>query len=180
MFNAHLKFETIIIEDSSNLLYVLPSIGKDVRYINLGEQAGLGAAIKTGIRVARYEDVLLLPADMSYELEIIPRLCASAAPLVIGSKYHGRAIRQRPLTVKLVSRLFHLWLALRYGVHEDATGIALYRKSVIAPLLDECPSDDVWFYVELIRAAHRAGISITEIPAEVHDLRKRGITRWLS
>lgn len=166
--------EFIILENGSKNL-----AGKlnwnEARYIQRDER-GLGWALREGIRRATYEKVIFLPADMSYDLDFVPRALdrlQNGTDIVIGSKMVKGSEVKRPLTRKVVSELYSLYVNVFHGLNiSDATGTKGFKKSRVEPLLDSCGKDGIAFEIQLLKAARKKGLRIREIPVKVEDFRK--------
>jgi glycosyltransferase involved in cell wall biosynthesis len=89
MAEARLEGEIIVVDDGST--DGTPSEvtrSQDVRLIQHPYNKGYGAALKTGIRQARYDIILILDADGTYPCEMIPRLAAEIGPydMAVGAR----------------------------------------------------------------------------------------------
>lgn len=169
------EYEVVIVENGSAELEDIPG----TRYYQV-EPAGLGLALKYGILKANNENVFYLPADMSYDLSFVDFAMQEEADLVIGSKKVKGSVVDRPITGKMASFLYTIWVRLGKGVHvKDVTGVKRYRRTRLLPLVLQCVSPGIGFEVELVLKMEKAGLQIKEIPVVVHDREKRGVLRWV-
>lgn len=168
------KLDIMLVENGSSLLGKMPG----TRYYSMKE-AALGDALRLGIRNAKYEDVFFLPADMSFDLSFVRAALLQDSDMVIGSKSVKGSVVKRPLNRKIISRVYNWKTRIVDRVHvKDVTGVKLYRKSKIVPLLKACRSSGIAFEVELVRQAEMHGLRVSEIPVVVRDYRERGMLRW--
>ncbi|MDE1854533.1 MAG: glycosyltransferase [Thaumarchaeota archaeon] len=166
--------EFIILENGSKNL-----AGKfaytEARYVQR-DQPGLGWALREGIRRSSNEKVVFLPADMSYDLDFVPRALThlqNGTDIVIGSKMVKGSEVERPLKRKVLSELYSFYVNYVHNLSIlDVTGTKGFKKSKVAPLLDSCGKDGIAFEVQLLKAAKKAGLRVKEIPVKVNDFRK--------
>jgi len=86
-----LPHEIIVVDDGSEDRTAQVLEGKAVRLLQHGVNRGYGAALKTGIRAARYRHVAILDADGTYEEEAILRLMEHMTDfdMVVGARTDG-------------------------------------------------------------------------------------------
>ena len=96
------------------------------------ENRGYGAALKTGLRRARGDWILIVDADGSYPLESIPELVklAAEADMVVGARIAAEVVYPHS---RRIAKWF-LRLALRWFVGKPVedmnSGLRLFRKDV--------------------------------------------------
>jgi dolichol-phosphate mannosyltransferase len=143
---------------------------------------GVVNAIKTGLRTAPGEYLLVTMADMSDDYGVVDRMCelmSQGHDLVCGSRYMkgGRQIGG-PLIKKTISRLVGLSLRLMAGLptRDVTNSFKLYRKSMVDGFVIE---SDGGFEIgmELVVKAHFNGFKVTEIPCTWTD-RAKGQSRF--
>lgn len=157
--------------DEDNTLPVVRArqgAGHDIRLVkNL--QPGVVSAIKTGLRQAEEEYVLVTMADMSDDYADVDTMCgllAQGYDLVCGSRYMpgGRQIGG-PRLKKMISRLAGVSLHYLADIPTlDATNsYKLYRKRMLDALSIE---SDGGFEIgmEIVIKAHALGYKVTETP----------------
>lgn len=150
--------------------------------------AGVIGAIKTGLREAAEDYLLVTMADLSDDYSVVDEMCrlmSEGYDLVCGSRYAkgGRQIGG-PLIKKTLSRLAGLSLKLLAGIPtSDATNsFKLYRKTMLDGIRIE--SDGGFeIGIELLVKAHFSGHRIAEIPC-TWTARQKGksrfrILRWM-
>lgn len=155
--------------------------GRDIRLIK-NPRPGVASAIKTGLRQAEEEYVLVTMADMSDDYADVDTMCGlldQGYDLVCGSRYMrgGRQIGG-PWLKKFLSRLAGISLRVLAGAPtSDATNsFKLYRKRMLDGLSLE---SDGGFEVgmEIAVKAHALGFKVTEVPTCWTD-RAAGVSRF--
>ncbi|MBF0517380.1 MAG: glycosyltransferase family 2 protein [Nitrospirae bacterium] len=145
-------------------------------------QRGVVSAIKTGLKTAEGESLLVTMADMSddyADVDKMYKLLTEGYDIVCGSRYvsGGRQVGG-PFVKKNLSRAAGLSLKIIAGLptHDATNSYKLYRRKVIE--LFEIESDGGFeIGLELVVKAHIAGLRIAEIPTIWHD-RAQGQSRF--
>ncbi|MGL5796451.1 MAG: glycosyltransferase family 2 protein, partial [Waterburya sp.] len=87
--SSNYQYEIIVINDGStdSTAQVLAAVN-DIYLVEHNRNRGYGAALKTGIRLARYPFIVITDADGTYPNERIPDLLslASRADMVVGAR----------------------------------------------------------------------------------------------
>lgn len=143
---------------------------------------GVVSAIKTGLREAEEEGLLVTMADMSDDYSVVDdmfRLMLDGYDVVCGSRYMkgGRQVGG-PLIKKTLSRLAGISLKYLAGIptHDATNSFKLYRKSMLDEI--EIESDGGFeIGIELVTKAHFSGHKVTEIPCIWTD-REKGESRF--
>jgi len=89
MADARLEGEIIVVDDgSTDGTAEEAARHPKVRLIRHPQNKGYGAALKTGIRQARHDTIVILDADGTYPSEMIPRLAAEIGPhdMAVGAR----------------------------------------------------------------------------------------------
>lgn len=146
----------------------------EARYFQRDER-GLGWALREGIRKSSYDSVFFLPADMSYDLDFVPRALrelSDGVDIVIGSKALKGSEVDRPLMRKVISEAYGWYTTLVHGLAIlDVTGTKGYKRCKVEPLLDSCSKNGIGFEIQLFKAAKKKGLQVKEIPVKVRDFR---------
>ncbi|MBA3013906.1 MAG: glycosyltransferase [Proteobacteria bacterium] len=170
--------------DEDNTLAVVqsrPGAGSDIRLIK-NPRPGVVSALKTGLRQAEEEYVLVTMADMSddyADVDTMCRLMDQGYDLVCGSRYMGGG-RQfgGPVFKKVLSRLAGITLCYlaRIPTSDATNSFKLYRKRMLDALSFE---SDGGFEIgmEIVVKAHALGYKVTEIPTCWTD-RTAGTSRF--
>ena len=163
--------EIIIIDDGSTdgtrekLMNLRPS--PDITLVFHQQNCGKGAAIRTGMRYARGEYVLIQDSDLEYDPQDYPALLE---PLRAGKANVVYGVRpDRPerglrffLGAKLLTHLANL--LYRCGIHDEATCYKVFRRSVLRQLRLECRRFE--FCPEVTAKLSRLGETIAEVPVK--------------
>jgi len=161
--------EIVIVDDGSTdgtreKLLALPS-ADDVTVVFHEKNCGKGAAIRSGLRYARGEYVLIQDSDLEYDPEDYPALLR---PLEEGKANVVYGVRpDRPerglrfyLGAKLLTHLTNILYAA--GIHDEATCYKVFRRSLIETIPLECQRFE--FCPEVTAKLCRRGEKIWEVP----------------
>ena len=149
---------------------------------------GVANAIKTGLRQAPHDYLLVSMADLSDDYSVVDemyRLMDSGYDIVCGSRYMkgGKQIGG-PLLKKILSRTAGVSLKLftSLPVHDATNSFKLYRKSMVDKI--DIESDSGFeIGMEIVIKAHFSGHKVTQVPCTWTD-REQGrskfkIFKWL-
>ncbi|MBK7878781.1 MAG: glycosyltransferase family 2 protein [Planctomycetes bacterium] len=172
------RFEVVVVDDGSSdgtAEVAERESGGRARVLRRPQRGGKGAAVRTGVREARGEWILMTDADLSIPLAELHVLAARTdrAPIVIGSKRApGTTIEYPPLR-----RVFGglgqtlISLAVVRGFHDTQCGFKLYRADVARELFAASTIDGFGFDFEVLFLAKRLGYAVEEVPVKVeHQL----------
>lgn len=161
--------EIIIIDDGSTdgtrekLIQLRPS--PDITVIFHQQNCGKGAAIRTGLRHARGEYVLIQDSDLEYDPQdyaaLLEPLRTGRANVVYGVRHDhpGRGLRFF-LGARLLTHLANLLYGC--GIHDEATCYKVFRRSLLTQLKLECRRFE--FCPEVTAKLSRLGEKIAEVP----------------
>ena len=170
--------------DEDNTLPVVKEFIKNGMELKLVKNPirGVVNAIKTGLRKADEDFLLVTMADLSDDYTVVDKMCtliAEGYDVVCGSRYMkgGRQIGG-PLIKKTLSRIADVSLRYIAGLptHDATNSFKLYRKSMLDSISIE---SDGGFEIgmEIVVKAHCAGYKITEVPCTWMD-REKGESRF--
>ena len=168
-----MDLELIVVDDGScDRTAEITRCYDGVTLICHGNNAGYGAALKTGFALARGEWLGFLDADGTYPPEHFPHLCQLAleqkADLVIGSRMAG-ADSQMPGVRRIGNILWSVLVSLlgnhRFG--DPASGMRILRREAL-PRLYPLPDGLNFTPVMSIRATHEE-LKIVEAPIPYHE-----------
>jgi hypothetical protein len=162
-----MDLELIVVDDgSADRTAEITQCYDGVTLVCHGQNAGYGAALKTGFASARGEWLGFLDADGTYPPEHFPQLCQAAleqeADLVIGSRRSG-AQSEMPL-VRRVGNLLWSNLVTLMGNHrvmDPASGMRVIRRQAL-PRLYPLPDGLNFTPVMSTRAIHE-GLKMVEV-----------------
>ena len=160
----------------------LELFGSDPRFSVLrrtGKPRGYGRSLLDGYRrclEAGYARLLQLDADFSHDPASIPSLLEAGADVVIGSRYcAGGAVENWPLRRRLLSRFANRYVCRITGLRarDSTSGFRCYTPRALRRLLESRVAGEGYaFLVEAVYHAHRAGLSIKEVPITFTDRRE--------
>jgi len=161
--------EIVIVDDGSTdgtreKLLALPT-AENVTVVFHQKNCGKGAAVRTGLRYARGEYVLIQDSDLEYDPQdyaaLLRPLKAGKANVVYGVRPNRpeRGLRFF-LGAKLLTHLTNLLYGA--GIQDEATCYKVFRRSLIANLPLECRRFE--FCPEVTAKLCRLGEKIWEVP----------------
>jgi dolichol-phosphate mannosyltransferase len=165
------KKEIIIVDDGSTdgtreKLQAMPVVSNsDVTVVFHEKNCGKGAAIRTALRYARGEYLLIQDSDLEYDPQDYPALLR---PLEQGQANVVYGVRpDRPerglrffLGAKLLTHLTNLLYGA--GIHDEATCYKVFRRSLISQIDLKCRRFE--FCPEVTAKLCRMGEKIAEVP----------------
>ncbi len=130
---------------------------------------GKGAAVRTGIALARSPLVAHMDADMAIDPRAVPSLLdgLAATEIAIGSRALAESmVESRYLMRSLMGRSFNRLVTLGTTLHLSDTqcGFKAYRTPVARLLFHLVRIERFAFDVEVLTRARRLGLDITEVP----------------
>ena len=178
--------EVIVVDDGSRdetarVATQAAGAGGRVRVVRHARNRGKGAAVRTGVRLARGRVVVFLDADLSTPPEELPRLVApletppeaGGADIAIGSRrVEGAAIEvNQPRRRVVIGRLFNRAVArlLVPGIDDTQCGFKGFRRGAATILFERTWVRGFGFDVELLFAARRLGLVVREVPVRWRD-----------
>lgn len=180
IIEQEMKGEVIVVDDGSNDLTVEVArkveISKKVKrkVIRFERNLGKGLAVKTGILESGGDIVLFADSGLCipfpYSLSAIEWIRSGVCHMAMGSRLHPETVirRNRPLTRRLLSRLFHfaavLITGLPHHIKDSQCGFKLYKGEIARQLYGECQSTGYLFELEIILRALQKGYQIREFP----------------
>lgn len=164
--------EVIVVDDGSTdgTAELARGIDAAVQVIELGENRGKGAAVRTGMLAARGEQVLFSDADLATPIEELSKLQAQLAngcDIAIASRGLPDSdirVRQHPLR-ELMGRTFNVVvraLAMA-GIKDTQCGFKLFSRAAAHDLFSQATVDGFAFDVEVLLLA-RGRYRVAEVP----------------
>ena len=142
-----------------------------------------GKALIHGLKKARGKYVVIFNVDFWDGRFIdLAKIDLLGYDIVVGSKNLPGAEDRRPLSRRLVSRFFKLFLSFFFGFSgTDTHGIKALRHSETTPIFKKCRTRTGIFDSELMVRAQRADLKILELPVTISEKRPNrfGIERVL-
>lgn len=164
------KYEILVVNDGSTdgTREILQS-RTDIKVIEHNRNRGYGAALKTGIRYAKYPLIVITDADGTYPNERIPELVmlAMQADMVVGSRT-GENVRYSNL------RKIPKWFLVRFAewitdcnIPDLNSGLRIFRKSVAERFLTILP-DTFSFTTTITVAMLTNNYIVRYVPIDYH------------
>jgi dolichyl-phosphate beta-glucosyltransferase len=133
---------------------------------------GKGAAVRSGLLVARKPIALFFDADLSTPLEetptVIEPIANGEADIAFGSRALDRRLigQHQPWRREQAGRIFNLLVRLITDLPfwDTQCGFKAFRMDACRPIFKAARIDGFAFDVELLFLARRAGLQIREIP----------------
>ena len=143
---------------------------------------GVVNAIRTGLRIAEEDYLLVTMADLSDDYTVVDSMCklmAEGYDVVCSSRYMkgGKQIGG-PLLKKTISRIVGISLRHLTGLptHDATNSFKLYRKSMIDSINVES-NGGFEIGMEIVVKAHFLGFKVAEVPCIWMD-RQKGKSRF--
>jgi glycosyltransferase involved in cell wall biosynthesis len=161
--------EIVIVDDGSTdgtreKLLALPP-GKGLTILFHETNCGKGAAIRTALRYARGEYVLIQDSDLEYDPQDYPALLRPLQSGEANVVYGVRPDRpERGLRFHLGAKFLTHLTNLLYGagIHDEATCYKVFRRSLLETITLECRRFE--FCPEVTAKLCRLGETIREVP----------------
>lgn len=172
------KYEIILSENGSRdntltLTQKLAEETEEIIYLTIPEP-NLALALKNGFQAAKSEKIVYYPIDLSVDLGFFKTSVdlLETYDIVLGSKRMDADLDQRPLSRRVVSKVYHGMTRKFYGVEfTDTTCVKAYKKNKLLSIIDRIPTSSRIFETELLIEAHRENYKITEVPVTVIEYR---------
>ena len=155
--------------------------GMPIKFLK-NQSRGVANAIKTGLREAPEEYLLVTMADLSDDYSVVDSMCklmSEGYDVVCGSRYvkGGRQIGG-PVLKKFLSRAAGISLKYLAGLptHDVTNSFKLYRKSMVDSVNIESESG-FEIGMEIVLKAYFSGFKVTEVPCTWTD-RQEGKSRF--
>lgn len=180
--------EILFVDDNSPdgtgaIIDGLCAADKRIHCLHRAGKEGLGRAYVAGFAKALEmgaERVIQMDCDFSHAPSDIPRLLATAADLVIGSRYvKGGATPGWPFSRRLISRLGGLFIRVVTGMplRDPTGGFKSWSAEALRRIdFSTVESAGYSFQLEMNHRAWKSGLSIREIPISFTD-RTRGTSK---
>lgn len=164
--------QLVLVDDASHdgtweLLQTETVSWPDTVLLRHERNAGKGFAIRTGLKHAVGEVVLIQDADLEYDPSDLPRLLEpilrGETAVVYGSRFMG-SIKKMKLPNRVANHLLAWMVSLLYGqrITDEATAYKIFRREVIQDMPLNCRRFE--FCPEVTAKTLRRGYRIIELP----------------
>lgn len=161
--------EVIVVNDGSNdkTLKILGKYKKEITYVSHQKNLGKGRAIRTGLKYASGEIVLIQDADLEYDpsdyQNLIKPIIEKKAKVVFGSRWLGKR-RGKPSLFYFGTQLLTWVTNLLYGtkITDESCGYKVFETKLLKSLKLE--SKRFEFCPEVTAKLAKKGVQIAEVP----------------
>lgn len=164
------EFEILVVDDGSlddtceKAREALGSVGRVIRH---DKNMGSGMALCTGLKNARCELAIFVPADGQFDPKEIPAFAEAAAGADIVLGWRGNRENYGPIR-RAQSAIYRRLVNLLFRQNfRDLSWVQMWRVSTAGSL--PLRSRGVFMQQELIDRARRRGLKIVEIPSAFHQ-----------
>lgn len=176
------RWEIIVVDDGSvdqtgHTVESLFSQYPGLRLVSHPANRGYGAALRTGFSNARYDYILLYPADGQFELSQIPQFLKEIENVDIVAGY--RRHRKDNILRRINGLIFNLAVRIFFGLHfkDIDCGYKLYRNCIFNSIELSC--NGALIDTELFYKAKRKNFTVREIEV-IHKPRVYGYSTGAS
>jgi len=166
-------FEVIVVDDAStdgtrDLLCAWAHRDERIRILEHSVNRGKGAAIRTGLRAATADVVIIQDADLEYNpadyASMLEPILRGQADVVYGSRFSGKNNRPNSLWHTLGNRCLTWCSNLASGLRltDEATCYKMFRREIFDRI--ELVEDGFGFCPEVTAKISTLGVRIREIP----------------
>tara|TARA_B100000989_G_C19485760_1_gene447362 strand:+ start:560 stop:1387 length:828 start_codon:yes stop_codon:yes gene_type:complete len=179
IFSDQKNFEIIVVNDGStdDSIKILEennsySIYEKIKIISHKKNLGYGAALKTGIRNAKFENIVITDADCSYPNEMIPKLLEilkkEHAQMVVGSRTGKNVSYSKIRSIpKWFLKKWVSWIANK-NVPDINSGLRVFKKDVAKKLFFILPNS-FSFTITITLAMITSGRHVVFEPIDYKD-----------
>lgn len=140
------KYEIIVIDDASQDKTNIIIKNLEVKSIRHLENMGVGAARKTGILAARYNNIVMIDGDTTYPVNVIPQLLDNLKnyDMVIGARTseQGTLKRIRIFTKTLICKLAEFISGSK--IKDLNSGLRAFKKEHVLKFFNILPNTHSW------------------------------------
>ncbi|MBL7078457.1 glycosyltransferase family 2 protein [Candidatus Shapirobacteria bacterium] len=173
-----LKKEIIVVDDCSTdkTSIILSRFGKkEIRVLSHSQNKGKGAALRTGLKVATGDIVIIQDADLEYDpvdyLRLVKPILANQAAVVYGSRFAGRDPHRvlyfwHYLGNKLLTIFSNVLTNL--NLTDMETGYKVFTRGVIDKILPRLTSSRFGIEPEITARVAKLKVPIYEVGISYH------------
>lgn len=146
--------------------------------VKIGRNGGKGNALKEGFKHATGDFVVFLDSDLDLHPLQLHRMFKlmrdERAEVVIGSKNHPESRLDYPLSRKILSRVYALFLKTLFNLplRDTQTGLKIFKYEVLEKVFPRVLCRRYAQDVELLANAHHEGYKVVEAPVSIDNRRQ--------
>lgn len=173
-FEGKAEVEVVIVDDgsldrTSATTRSMLEGWRGARLLRLPWNGGKGAAVRAGVTMASGESVVFMDADLSADLDDLPRLVEALryADVAVGSRMLADSeVTYETKTRRITSKIFNDAACAIAGVWASDTqcGFKAFRTPTAKILFHLADVDGFAFDVEILALARLLGFRVTEVP----------------
>jgi glycosyltransferase involved in cell wall biosynthesis len=169
-------YEIIVVNDGSRddtreIVQRISSANERIRLISYSSNMGKGYATKQGVLHSRGKYVIFMDGDGEIGTEILTKYLEAMthADIVIGSKYHQQSAVSVPISRKLLSKCFQLFVRLMLGtkVTDTQVGFKGGRGDIFRKIFQKVTVKRYAFDAEMLAVANILKLKIDELPVNI-------------
>jgi len=168
-------WEVLVVNDASidgtaSIVETFAAAHPQVRLEVASGGKGKGAAVRTGVMLARCDAVLVVDADLAGDLGVVPQMChrLATADAIIGSRLLPGAIVEPARSVGRRGAALIFRTAVRLmtplRVSDPQCGFKLFRRDLVQTHIAQTQTSGYAYEIELLLRLTNAGAVIEEIP----------------
>ncbi|WP_371863352.1 glycosyltransferase family 2 protein [Cellulomonas terrae] len=170
------EIDVLVVSDGSTDRTVKVARQSGVRVLDLPINLGVGGAMRAGFKFALvngYDSVVQCDADGQHDPRDIPRLVAAAeateADVVIGARFAGAGAYEARGPRRWAMRLLSTVLSRLVGTRltDTTSGFKLSGPRAVSLFAREYPAEYLGDTIESLVIAHRAGLTVRQLPVEM-------------
>ena len=169
--------EIVVVDDGSkDRTYENIKNRKDAKLLRHAKNQGKGAAIRTGIKYATGDIIIIQDADLEYDPNeysvLLQPIIDGKAQVVYGSRNLGRRVPSSGISYYLGGHALTLLSNILYGtrITDEPTCYKVFRAEVIKGINLKCKRFE--FCPEVTAKVAKKGIKIYEVPISYHPRTK--------
>jgi dolichyl-phosphate beta-glucosyltransferase len=170
-----IDLEVLVVDDGSSDATASVAEQVGARVVRHEHNRGKGAAVRTGMLVARGRTVAFLDADLAYppsQARVLLQAVEEGWDVAVGNRFdRDSVVEGRSALRYVVGRVFNaVTAAVLLGQYRDTQcGCKAFRSDVARSLFSRARLDGFAFDVEVLHLVERDQLSLLEVPVTLHE-----------